>query len=348
MTRASTNILFRWLINVERLTLLYMTIRPLDLLDIPILARYRNDVLTLDNARALTRGHPLGAMGLLAYVNPVRHIYAAIINGTSDVLLGGIIHTRGEPYAKLLYLAPGSHLEHPELTALIEHLSVEAGNWKAFHVLAEVNESSAAFPALRMAGFSVYAWQRMWDVSKGGGAPLEKTESNQTRRSDGALLAHRFEGSGWRRMRSVDLPAVQSLHYQIVPPLLHPVEPAPNREMGFVYSESMKCHVSVTAGAYGIVLMPLIHPEEKNVSEKLARLVNNFPDRNGRPVYFCVRSYQTWLEPVLEDLGASVAPRQAVMVKHLAHLVKAGQSVRAVPSSVTVQPSQISRMDVDE
>lgn len=306
-----------------------MSIRPLDILDIPILARYRNDVLTLDNARALTRGHPLGAMGLLAYVNPARHIYAAVANGTSDVLLGGIIHTRGETYAKLLYLAPGSRLTNPELTALIEHLSVEAGNWKAFHVLAEVTESSDAFPALRMAGFSVYAWQRMWDVSH-----IQKTEAGLR--------------SGWERMKSVDLPAVQSLHYQIVPPLLHPIEPAPNREIGFVFSESMKCHVSVTAGAYGIVLTPLVHPEEKNVSEKLAGLVNNLPDRNGRPVYLCVRSYQTWLDPTLEDLGASVAPRQAVMVKHLAHLVKAGQTVRAVPSSVSVQPSQVSRMDIDE
>jgi hypothetical protein len=228
-----------------------------------------------------------------------------------------------------LYLAPGSHLENPELPALIEHLSVEAGTWNAFHVLAEVNESSGAFPALRMAGFSVYAWQRMWDVSH-----IQKTGSGR--------------GPGWRRMRSIDLPAVQSLHYQIVPQLLHPVEPAPNRGIGFVCSESMKCYMNVNSGAYGIVLMPLVHPEEKHVSEKLAEFVNNLPDRNGRAVYLCVRSYQTWLEPVLEDLGASVAPRQAMMVKHLAHLVKADQAARTVPSSASALPSRLSRMDIDE
>ena len=54
-----------------------MTTRPLDLLDLPTIAPYRNDVLSLDIARALTRGLPLGAMGLLAYVNPARHLYAA-------------------------------------------------------------------------------------------------------------------------------------------------------------------------------------------------------------------------------------------------------------------------------
>jgi hypothetical protein len=306
-----------------------MTIRSLDLLDLPMIARYRNDVLTLDSARALTRGHPLGTMGLLAYINPARHLYAAIANGGDVALLGGVIHTRGETFAKLLYLAPSTHLDDPELPVLLDHLVIQAGEWKVFHVTAEVEESSDVFPALRMAGFSVYAWQRLWDVSL-----IEKSES--------------FVGSGWRRLRSVDLPAVQSLHYQIVPPLLHPVEPAPNRVVGFVHSENMKCYASVTAGMYGIVLTPLIHPDEHNVSEKISALVAGLPDRRGRKVYLNVRSYQTWLEPVLADLGAQASVRQAVMVKHLARLIKEGQPARAVPSSVGVQASNISRMDVDE
>ena len=307
-----------------------MTIRPLDLLDIPIITRYRNDVLTLDSARALTRGHPLGAMGLLAYINPARHLYAAIANGGESALLGGVIHSRGDTFAKLLYLAPSSRLDDRQLPALIEHLAAQAGEWKAFHVMAEVDETSDVFPALRMAGFSVYAWQRLWDVSQ-----LEKTESD-------------LPVVGWRRVQSVDLPAVQSLHYQIVPQLLHPVEPAPNRVTGFVHSENMKCYASVTSGMYGIVLTPLIHPDEHHVSEKIAALVASLPDRSGRRVYLNVRSYQTWLEPVLEDLGAKASPRQAVMVKHLARLVKEGQLARTVPANVNVQPSRISRMDIDE
>ena len=314
-----------------------MTIRPLDLLDIPIITRYRNDVLTLDSARALTRGHPLSAMGLLAYINPARHLYAAITNGGESALLGGVIHSRGDTFAKLLYLAPSSRLDDRQLPSLIEHLAMQAGEWKAFHVMAEVDETSDVFPALRMAGFSVYAWQKLWDVSL-----LGKTEATSSRRPE------RVEGAGWRHIQSVDLPAVQSLHYQIVPPLLHPVEPAPNRVVGFVHSENMKCYASVTSGMYGIVLTPLIHPDEHHVSEKIAALVSCLSDRGGRRVYLNVRSYQTWLEPSLEDLGAQALPRQAVMVKHLARLVKEGQLARAVPANVNVQPSSISRMDIDE
>jgi hypothetical protein len=305
-----------------------MTIRPLDLLDLPLVARYRNDVLTLDSARALTRGHPLGAMGLLAYVNPSRHLYAAVDNGGESILMGGIIHTRGESFAKLLYLAPSFRLDDPQLPALIEHLAAQAGEWQAFHVLAEVNETSDVFPALRRAGFSVYAWQRVWDVSQIG-----KAETNSS--------------LSWRRVRSLDVHAVQSLHHQIVPQLLHPVEPAPKAASGFVQRD-LKGFARVTYGMYGIVLTPLIYPDESDVGESIRSLVAGLPDRRGRPVYLNVRSYQAWLESILEDLGAKASARQAVMVKHLARFVKDAQTARSIPANAGVQPTQISRMEVDE
>jgi hypothetical protein len=300
-----------------------MSIRPLALLDLPYVYSFREEAIGLDTARTLTRGNPLGAVGLFAYVNPVRHIYSAIINGEGQSVLGGIIHSRNDTFAKLLYIAPLSQLTHPDLPELIENLSVQAGNWGAFHVLAEVDERSDAFVALRKAGFSVYAWQRMWNVS-------EITEAGP--------------GSEWLRVRDVHLPSVQSLYHQIVPPLLHPFEPQPKSPTGWMCGESAKCYVSMVHGVYGIVLTPLIHPEATNVSAKLASLIRNLPDRRNRPVYLCVRSYQAWLEPVLADLGAQGADRQAVMVKHLARLIKEEQTVPAVPSGVRVQPSQVSRV----
>ncbi|MBN1450810.1 MAG: hypothetical protein JW963_07335 [Anaerolineales bacterium] len=301
-----------------------MTIRSLDILDLPLIARYRNDALTLDSTRALTRGHPLGAAGLFAYINPARHMYAAVANGNEAALMGGVIHSRGETYAKLLYLAPASRLDHAALPGLVEHLVMQAGEWGAFHVIAELDESSNAFPALRRAGFSVYAWQRMWDVSNLNGV------SNAPK--------------GWMRARSVNQPALQSLYHQIVPQLMHPVEPLTKRPHGLICNDDVKCYVNLSSGAQGIVLTPLIHPEVTDVDVKLASLLNCIPDRRGRPVYLCVRSYQTWLEPALEDLGARAAPRQAVMVKHLARLINDAQTVPAVPSGVSVQPSRVSRL----
>lgn len=279
----------------------------------------------LDTARLLTRGNPLGAAGLMSYVNPARHIYSAVANGEEACVLGGIIHTRDETFAKLYYLAPASQLDHPLLPDLIENLSVQAGAWGAFHVIAEVNEDSNAFASLRKAGFSVYAWQRMWDMSESAGAGSR---------------------SAWMRVRQVHLPAIQSLYHQIVPPLLHPVEPLPRKPLGWMCNEGAKCYVSASHGMYGIVLTPLIHPEARDVSEKISALLGTLPDRRNRPIYVCVRSYQAWLEPVLEDLGARAGERQAVMVKHLARMVKDAAVARTTqPAGVSIQPSRVSRID---
>lgn len=301
-----------------------MSIRPLALLDLPQLYRFRDEAIGLDTARTLTRGNPLGAVRLLAYMNPARHVYGAIANGEHDSVLGGIIHSQEDTFAKLLYLAPLSNLTHPELPALIENLSAQAGTWGAFHVLAEVDEVGDAFVPLRKSGFSVYAWQRMWDVSE---------------------VAEAGSMSEWMRVRSLNLPSVQSLYHQIVPPLIQPVEPQPKTPLGWMSNDGAKCHVSVAHGAHGIVLSPLIHPEATDVSAKLASLISHLPDRRSRPVYVCVRSYQAWLEPVLADLGAKSGPRQAVMVKHLARLVKEGLPASAVPKGVSVQPSRVSRVE---
>jgi len=289
-----------------------MSIRPLALLDLPYLHSFRDEAVGLDISRTLTRGNPLGAMGLFSYVNPSRHIYSAIANGEDDTILGGIIHTRDETFAKLYYLAPSSQLDHPDLPA--------------FHVLAEVNERNGAFVSLRRSGFSVYAWQRMWDVSN---------------------IAESDSKSVWTRVRSVHLPTVQSLYHQIVPPLLHPVEPQPKAAVGWMCNEGAKCYVSVSHGTHGIVLTPLIHPEATDVSKKLSGLISHLPDRRNRPIYICVRSYQAWLEPVLADLGAQAAERQAVMVKHLVHMVKDAAVARATqPSGATVQPSRVNQAEM--
>jgi hypothetical protein len=303
-----------------------MPIRPLDILDLPLIARYRNDALTLDSTRALTRGHPLGAAGLLSYVNPARNTYAAVANGSGNALVGGIIHSRGDSFAKLLYLAPASHLDHAALPELVEHLVAQVGEWGAFHVIAELDETSDAFPALRQAGFSVYAWQRMWDVSD------IKNDTNGPKR--------------WTRARSVNRPSLQSLYHQIVPQLMHPVEPLPKNVRGLICDGDVKCYVSLSSGAQGIVMTPLIHPEATNVEMKLSSLLKCIPERRGRPVYLCVRSYQAWLEPALEDLGAKAAPRQAVMVKHLAKFIKEPQTASAVPSGVSVQPSRVNGLQI--
>ena len=315
-----------------------MSIHSLDLLDLPALYRYRSEAISLDSSRLLTRGNPLGAIGVMAYINPRRHIYSAVATDDGPTLAGGVIHTNGDTFAKLLYLAPASQMEHRAIPALIEHLTSQAGGWGALHVLAEVAEPSPAFVPLRKAGFSVYAWQRIWDVT--ALAPDRGQNGSHNGNGNGSA------GHRWVRVGAVDLPAVQNLYHQIVPPLLQPVEPAPKQPTGFICNENARAHVQIVKGMLGIVLFPLIHPEATDVSGKLTSLIAAIPNRGGRPVYVCVRSYQVWLEQVLSELGAIASERQAIMVKHLARLVKDEQGVLAKqPANVSVQPSRMTRMD---
>jgi hypothetical protein len=317
-----------------------MSIHALDLLDLPTLYRFRSEAISLDSTRLLTRGNPLGAIGVMAYANPRRHIYSAVVHEDGATMAGGVIHTNGDSYAKLLYLAPASEMENEALPGLIENLTVQAGTWGVLHILAETEELSAAFVPLRKAGFSVYAWQRIWDVT-----PLaEGTAPRQDGNGDG----HKpLDGQHkWQRVESVNLQAVQNLHHQIVPQLLQVVEPAPKEPNGYMCSEGVRAYVGISTGMVGIVLFPLIHPEVTEVGSKLASLIRSLPNRGGRPVYVCVRSYEAWLEPVLQDLGAMAGDRQAIMVKHLGRIVKAEQPARAQQTAnVGVPASGMTRME---
>lgn len=300
-----------------------MKTRPLDILDLPTIARYRNQALPLDTARLITRGNPLGAGGFLSYFNVARHLYTGVAQENGTTLLGSVTHAKSDAFAKLTYLAPLSELAHPGLTDLVEDLSVEAGKWGAFHLRAELNENSEAFPTLRKAGFSVYAWQRIWDVSHvTPGAPAER----------------------WAQAQSVDLTAIQSLYYQIIPALLQPVEQSPRQAAGLISTDGIKCYVQLARGSRGILLTPFIHPETTDVAERLASLLNHIPSRGSRPVYLCVRSYQAWLEPALQDLGGKPSERQAVLVKHLARIIKNEQPVGAAEKAWANPVTPVARM----
>jgi len=275
-----------------------MSVRPLDLLDLLFIYRYRRQVVPLDSARALTRSNLLEANAFFSNLNNDRETASAISKLNGSALLGQVTHANGFSHANLAFLAP-PHAVDLDPAALLDYLAVQAGNWGCLHLLAEVDECSPVFKSLRQVGFSMYAWQRVWKLT-GSGQP------------GGQDL--------WSESRESDLVAVQSLYSQIVPALLQPVEPLPHRSSGLVCRQDgeLKASLSLTYGPAGIWVQPLIHPEANCEPGWMNALLAAIPERHNRPVFFCVRSYQAWLESMLEDLGASAGERQAVMIRHLA------------------------------
>jgi hypothetical protein len=283
-----------------------MVVRPLDVLDLPLLSRYRRDMLALDSARFLTRGNPLGAAALFSYLDLRHHIYTGIASENGSSLMGQVTLREDDTSARVTFLAPADNLD--ALTPpLLDHLVAQVGGWGAFHLLAEVEETSPAYKLLRQAGFAMYAWQRIWELPATT-APEKK--------------------DFWRPAAEIDWPAVQALHGQIVPALLTPLESLPKQVMGLVCTEgNLQAYVAVDSGPKGIWVQPIVPPDSDCVSEQLAGLAHAMPEWRDRHIYVCVRSYQAWLEAVLEDLGAQAGSIQAVMVRRLAKTVKEVQPV---------------------
>ena len=284
--------------------------------DLIIFYRYRHQLVCTDSAQALTRGSPVGPLALLSRLNPALGSYTAICTpkdgGTP--LIGQIQYTAGDRSAHLLFLMPDEALGQPHLMHLLENFATQAGNWGAFHLLAEVDESSCAMEGLRRSGFSVYAWQRIWKFTptEGMTAQHNRSKNGKNKEKNGS--------SPWRPASSVDEVAIRNLYQSLVPPLVQSAEPLSVRRLpGWVYRQDgeILAYVEGIYGPQGIYLQPLIHPAVENVSQVLCSLLCNQPSQLGRPIYLSIRSYQAWLETVVRDLECQVGPRQALMVKHL-------------------------------
>jgi len=296
--------------------------RSLELFDLPLLHRYRGEAISLDSLRELTRGNPLRAVNFLAHLDPKQRIYTGVVNeGEDPAILGSVIQKEGESFAHLTYLAPANFLDqnHAPIT-LVEHLAAQAGKWQAHQVLAEIDEESPLFQPLRRSGFAVYGRQRIWDLSEV--ASVKDTPQH------------------WRKKKDLDLIPIGSLQRQIVPPLMQPIETFANASSGMIcQADELLAYIDVTYGPRGIFLHPLIHPNTENIREKLLCLLAKLSNRRDRPVYICVRSYQAWIETILEEIGASVGPRQVVMVKHLVNKVREAKTLPANADKAWANPA---------
>jgi hypothetical protein len=295
-----------------------MAIRPFDWRDLPVLHTYRHQCLFFDSRRVLTRGAALIPAGaLLATLWPATAFFTALQESPGarqPVLLGQAIHTAGAASAQLACLAPTSALATAELAPLLEYLETLVGGRGAFRLLAEVDEQEPVLPALQRSGFAIYARQRIWRLSNGLVVTPEAT-------------------APWRACTDRDLLAVRALYNNLVPGLAQQFEPPPQqrwRVLVHYQGGELLAYAEIRSGPQGVWVQPFIHPNAEGVVERLARLLQQVGGRHVRPRYVCVRSYQSWLEQAMEDLGAEPGARQAVTVKRLAAACREPQAAREV------------------
>jgi hypothetical protein len=264
--------------------------------------------------------------------------------GKGKPVIGQVRFDRAAHHARLSIILPVDALNSMVLPGLLDYLAVQAGLSGALHFSAEVDEGSCIFEALRRAGFSVYGWQRVWKF------PASETPAPVYPASDGAGTLT----GPWRPFRArADLNGVRSLYQLLVPALVQPMEVPPGRHSrGLVYRSTadLLAYADLVYGPLGIWVQPFVHPSTEAVMGLMEQMVHSIPHRRRKPVYVCVRSYQSWFESSLEELGAERGPRQALMVKHLAIAERQTQSLRipALQNHRAEQASPVANIDPAE
>lgn len=281
-----------------------MNIRPFGWRDLALLHDYRNRGLFLDSARILIHGPALIPVGaFLTFLGPSTRIFTYRCENESQLglpLIGQVTCMTGATNARLSFLAPENGLVPADISVLSDFLAMEMGKRGVFHILAEVDESSLVFPMLRRAGFAIYARQRIWRV-------------------DGSAVAETIPVT-WRACKPRDVIGASSLYCNVAPGLVQQVEPLPKRNMkGLVYYQNgeIRAYIELKSGRNGIWVQPFVHPDAQGFEQHMAQMLLNLPSRRDRPLFVCIRTYQSWLEPALEAMGAQPGPQQAVMVRHL-------------------------------
>lgn len=297
-------------------------IRAFDWRDVGLVYRLADQGIGLDAEACLTRGIHALPSALLAYVTPGAGAGAPTFIWRSDdgdeasgTAFGQLQPASASEPARLLYLAPRYVAgEGPAWRELLERMSQEAGERGAHNLLAEVDEHSREFEALRAFGFAIYARQDIWRLV----GPAKSTAA------PGVVSL--------RPGQAADAFGVHTLYANVVPRLVQQVEPPPmNPERGYVLEVDgeILAFLDVKRGPRGMWVEPFLHPEAFNRSaEVIAAGLRYLSDRGERPVYFCIRSYQDWLHEPLAEAGFEPWAEQAVMVKRLAVRIPEVEPVR--------------------
>ena len=205
----------------------------------------------------MTRGNPVGVEALLAHFNPQNGSFIGIGKSSTDnlPLIGQLKYSPGERAARLSFALSATSDLH-DLVGLLDALARQAGQMGALNLLAEVEENSPAFEALRRSGFAVYAWQEIYRLPFNNDSQEELPDER------------------WNYVDGNTEWAVRSLFASLVPPIVQGAEPLPQQLGGYVYSQNgeVLAYVESVFGPQGVYLRPLIHPTMDKIPSLLLGL----------------------------------------------------------------------------
>jgi hypothetical protein len=240
---------------------------------------------------------------------------------SSHAIIGQVTHRMGSPLAHCRFLAPEGALTSRSLPELLEGLLKQVGERGAHSLIAEMEEQSPAFSALRQNGFSIYARQQIWKIAK---APS---------------FAER--PSEWRRTFDRDDLSISLLRNALIPGQVQQIESANVNLDGYVLyrDEQLLAYAEVKTGPRGIWVQPFVSLDAEPFEQAFSALLTRLRPTVGRPVYVCLRSYQDSLRSSLQKLGAEPGPGQAVMAKRTTSPLKVEEARRIPVTNRSAEPT---------
>ncbi|MFQ3648430.1 MAG: hypothetical protein SNJ54_15715 [Anaerolineae bacterium] len=274
--------------------------RAMTLTDVPMLRRYQGRGVILDAEFHMTHDPAAGPTSYLSSLLFNRGIYSYLARTNGDEVIGQFRFKGDDVNAHLLYAGPDyEDVSEDAWLALMDVLAREAGKLGAHALTAAIDVDSPLFEIMRRTRFACYMRQRVWQH-----APLQAQPT----------LPLTEESSS-------DQIGIMALMCHTIPTLQQSVAIPTNEGQGLVYrvQQQVEAYIAVTEGRHGVYLLPFIHldvvPQARDI---LTSAIAMIPAAARVPVYVGVRSYQSWLDRVIEEMGFTPVAEQAVMVRQIA------------------------------
>jgi len=274
--------------------------RAMTLTDVPMLRRYQGRGVILDTELHMTHDLSAGPTSYLSSLLFNRGIYSYLARTGSDEVIGQFRFKGEDVNAHLLYVGPNyDDVSETAWLALMDVLAREAGRLGAHALTATIDVNSPLFEIMRRTRFACYMRQRIWQH-----APMQAE----------AVLPLTEETSS-------DQIGIMALMCHTIPTLQQSVAIPAGEGQGLVYrvQQQVEAYVVFTEGHHGVYLLPFIHLDVVPQAQAILRsAVALIPAAARVPIYVGVRSYQGWLDRVLEEMGFNPVAEQAVMVRQIA------------------------------
>ena len=302
-------------------------IRPFDIRDVNMIQRLRPLARTLAYELVAVDGINLFWEAMSSYLTVRRDSALLLVDREkspgSDAF--GLMHILPEPNnngdngditqrrAALILMAPNP--ESDELMEswmyLAQEFASQAASQGVTHIIAEPAEYGGEAEALQAAGFVPLIHQDIMRLS---------AVSDQESMPNLPL--------GLRNYEKADEPLVRLLHMKTAPKLTVQAEitsdmlrATQGNGHGWVLMQGSElvAHAVLREGRHGYGLQVLFRPKAEDDAKPMLQYVLSQvkPGKRG-PVYCTLRAYQSWLLPILDDLGFTQVASTVLMTRHTA------------------------------